>query len=271
MEAIGCLVQLVYREADGHGTPRQVHALTIAHTWLSLHRNRSTFDNMFTLTCSCPTSRAQAGLHRIGSCRVAHIARSPSEVLLVDCYWKLRGQLDESKNISEYYLNELGSRSKWPQNTQQLFPHGPEATVGGLLYYCNGDDIFTASRLLEVLITVMMYGWPIVAPVMAKKRLLPQTFTAMAYRWSNHLSTLPEEHVSGIHINVLRTFLQLSAALSIVFVDASDPTAATYFLQPTHEQIIKDCDTCYLRPPGSVSGLVLTPKFNTSVGKSNSF
>jgi hypothetical protein len=252
MEVLGALAMLVSDKSAWSAAPgyhaRKDPALTISYRWLSLRHTAADVEAFFSQKCTCPEEMSNRETHDFGASIMNGATETPGQILLTICTYALCDVYRDAMDFTEVKLHLLGKRTAWPYNTTQLLPHGPEDTVCGYLDWLVSDNAWCVDRIMECLGTTVDHTWPMVIPIMVKKRLVIQQFVDLTARWSDtwsrHCITHGERHtfdmVYSYHIPGI--LMRLLAIIRTVYSECSDATAAAYFLETRWNDVLLSCD-----------------------------
>jgi hypothetical protein len=233
--------------ANGNGyAQRKDRVLTLCSRWLSLRRTSTEIKNILSSTCQCSVLQTAQELHRLGSRATSGAAGTPGQLLVYVCTLGLCELHVRMDDFTTFKLHKLHLRQQWPYDTSQITPHRAEATVSGYLDWLASDDLSSLVRVIQSLTAVAQYGWPLIVPVMIKKRLFLDQFI----KYSFHGLNAAEEYMNGDQdglkqaqpmriSNLLVPFLVL---MRIICAECSDPVAAAYYLRPQHLNVVASCD-----------------------------
>jgi hypothetical protein len=222
-------------------------ALSFASRWVTFRRDPAEIQTFLSLKCNCPPRNAVLDMRHVGMMLLnSDDSPTPGEFMLHLCTWELRNVDKNLKNFHSMKLHNLSSRKIWPHSTGQLLPHEPEKAILGLLDWIATGDAKASLNAAEALAALLHCAWSVVVPVIVKKRLFLDLFITSASQWRERLmmgtgstNGAKYEEYATLVVDLLRLFLSV---IRLVCEEYSDPTAATYFLRPRHEDVLVACD-----------------------------
>jgi hypothetical protein len=252
LEILGALTMLVLDKSAWSAAPgyhgRKDQALTVSYRWLSLRRTAAEVEAFFLQKCACSDDTFNRKIHSFGAAVMSGANESPGHVLLTTCTFALCDVYRDTRDFTKLKLHLLAKRTTWPHSTEQLLPHGPENTICGYLDWLASDNARCVDRIAECLGTVVDHAWPIVIPIIVKKRLVIQQFVDSTARWLDVWSRYPavngkrrtfdstySDHIPGI-------LMRLLATMRTVYSECSDATAAIHFLGTQWTDVLLSCD-----------------------------
>jgi hypothetical protein len=225
---------------------RKDRVLTLCSRWICLRRTPTEIKNILSSTCRCSVLQAPHKLHEFGSRATIGAAGTPGQMLVYICTLGLCKLHIHMNDFTTFKLHHLSSRQQWPYDTNQITPHGAEATVSGYLDWLASDDLNSLVRVMQSLTAVAQYGWPLIVPAIIRKRLFLDQFIKFSFHWLNVTKELmngDQDALKQVHpmriSNLLIPFLVL---MRIICAECSDPVAAAYYLRPQHLNVAKSCD-----------------------------
>jgi hypothetical protein len=227
---------------------RRESTLDMLSRWISLRRSAAQVAEVLELSCTCSADVITSEIHQIGAVASEpeqYRDRTPGELLVIACTAILIDVQDQGAKLG-IKPHRLARRKEWPRKSAQVLPHGPEDTVCGYMDWLVTNDIVVYSRIIEAFSLPTRYAWPLIVPVVIRRRLILDQYVDAATRWGNYLAKLTLTRITGRHIiqieHILGIFSRTSALLWKIIHGWSDHTSVLFFLHGRQQDILVSCD-----------------------------